>query len=1316
MRIQRKCFFKKTMALLLSAVLAAGTLQVSAPAYVRAEEAGTANTTLKVTVRVHGYDPGRWKGIDVRDNSKIKKVSEAFTEKTGDGYTDFEYTFGLNASAFENVGIVSAEDNEREIYRQAVTPGLDNSWDTIEVWPVRFMDGETVLNFIYHRSNLWKPETVPEKSGYTLAGWQTSGGEPAFVNDHGSEAPQDIKEATDFYAVWTENPPEDTNLASGEDWVLDRDGRLTISSDAGMADWCQNGGKVHGQVQAMEIKDSVTGILSGAFFQCESLASVTISEDVTRVEEQAFENCYSLERITLPKKVQSIGRAAFSECVKLTDITIPASVTHIGASAFYGCRDLSEVTLLGTEPPALDMDVFAGCGAVAADVEGIRVPAGYEDAYKEDSAWVNWALHIAGGAAEDTNIASGEGWVLDRDGKLTIESDKGMDNWTKWLGNSGSGVFNEQVKSADILSGVKYIKQNAFLRCRALKSITLPDGLERIEASAFQDCHALTGITLPDSVTSIGSMAFSICTDLEHINIPYGVQKIGSTTFQQCGKLKHIEIPESVTSIGDCAFLSCRELTSITLPENVTSIDASAFQGCSKLTDVTMLGKKPPTLGANVFDDCKFVGDNAKGIRVPEGSADEHKKEWTGWAEYIADDAMTLAKQAVQLALDGIKATNDVDEGTLRSAVTAKLEGADILYPRSATILDFAKTNATEEAEGRIRATVKITLFNYDASRLAEDKVVFDRTIDKLKYYTVEVSAGEGGSAGIGFGSTDVSVRELEGTEINVWAVADKGYTFAGWMEDGVLVSSDRQYAFTLEKNRSLTAEFEKKPPVHIHEYGEEWSSDESGHWHECSCGARSEEAAHMDDGGSVTQYPTETDTGIKTYYCKICGRELRTEVLDRLEFFTVEVSTNGGGDVHIFANAVHFSSTRQLKGTSITARAHAEQGYVFAGWMENGSLASSESYYDFILESDRSLVAVFEKDTQGGDEPGDNDNPGSDPDAGKLEAGVETDGKAPGAQLAASAAELADCVLTPEEKQQWKDGADVRIVLDIKDGADSIAGGDKALVEEKLAQAGEVSGYKVGQYLDVSLFKVIDGSSSAITKTSSKLKITIAVPDSLKGGAQPADFAVIRVHEGVAEVLGDLDNSPETITIETDSFSAYAIVYSSSDDSGDDNNGDDDNSGDDSSGDEDISGGADDSSGDEDSNGGTNDSNGTGSNGGAAASGDSSAGTPAGGGAKPVPSKDQEPKTGTGAPLGLYATLAMIAGFTYLLLYFKDSGRGMTEEAKKELVEGLVRWAKKGGRLRRLAALGAIFLLLAYYHSIGKRLCVEWKGLTDAR
>ena len=50
-----------------------------------------------------------------------------------------------------------------------------------------------------------------------------------------------------------------------------------------------------------------------------------------------------------------------------------------------------------------------------------------------------------------------------------------------------------------------------------------------------------------------------------------------------------------------------------------------------------------------------------------------------------------------------------------------------------------------------------------------------------------------------------------------------------------------------------------------------------------------------------------------------------------------------------------------------------------------------------------------------------------------------------------------------------------------------------------------------------------------------------------------------------------------------------------------------------------------------------------------------------------------------------------------------------MTEETKSELVSRLIGWAKKGGRLRRWLALTAIFLLLIYYHSIGKQVNVEW-------
>ena len=80
----------------------------------------------------------------------------------------------------------------------------------------------------------------------------------------------------------------------------------------------------------------------------------------------------------------------------------------------------------------------------------------------------------------------------------------------------------------------------------------------------------------------------------------------------------------------------------------------------------------------------------------------------------------------------------------------------------------------------------------------------------------------------------------------------------------------------------------------------------------------------------------------------------------------------------------------------------------------------------------------------------------------------------------------------------------------------------------------------------------------------------------------------------------------------------------------------------------------------------------------------------------------DKEPKTGDTSHVDIYATIAMIAGMLYLLFYFADREGGMTEEEKNERVSALIRWAKKGGWLRRYAAIAAIFCLLCYYHSIG--------------
>lgn len=276
-------------------------------------------------------------------------------------------------------------------------------------------------------------------------------------------------------------------------------------------------------------------------------------------------------------------------------------------------------------------------------------------------------------------------------------------------------------------------------------------------------------------------------------------------------------------------------------------------------------------------------------------------------------------------------------------------------------------------------------------------------------------------------------------------------------------------------------------------------------------------------------------------------------------------------------------------------------------------------------------------------------------------------------ASMTAPVSELADTVLTQTEKQQAAEGTAIRIVLDVKDASAFVSAADKAAVEAALGSS-TAKGYTLGQYLDVSLYKVIGDSRNIITQTNGKIRVTIDVPDSLKNtdGMKTRTFAVIRVHDGKAVLLTDLDNDEDTVTIETDRFSTYAIVYQ------DTANAD----------------------------GGTSVMNLSADSENVTVNAKSDGGQKAGGG------MDDEPQTGDSTPIELSATLAMIAGFTYLLLYFADRKRGMTEETKKELVSQLIGWGKQGGKIRKYLALAAIFVLLVYYHSIGKKTCVEWKEI----
>jgi hypothetical protein len=87
----------------------------------------------------------------------------------------------------------------------------------------------------------------------------------------------------------------------------------------------------------------VTGIGDYAFYDCDSLSSVTIPNSVTSIGDDAFAWCTSLTNVIIPDNVTSIGDSAFYFCVSLGSVTIGNSVTSIGDTAFYDCWSLTGV-------------------------------------------------------------------------------------------------------------------------------------------------------------------------------------------------------------------------------------------------------------------------------------------------------------------------------------------------------------------------------------------------------------------------------------------------------------------------------------------------------------------------------------------------------------------------------------------------------------------------------------------------------------------------------------------------------------------------------------------------------------------------------------------------------------------------------------------------------------------------------------------------------------------------------------------------------------------------------------------------------------
>ena len=80
----------------------------------------------------------------------------------------------------------------------------------------------------------------------------------------------------------------------------------------------------------------------------------------------------------------------------------------------------------------------------------------------------------------------------------------------------------------------------------------------------------------------------------------------------------------------------------------------------------------------------------------------------------------------------------------------------------------------------------------------------------------------------------------------------------------------------------------------HTHSYGSEWKNDADNHWHECSCGDKTDVAAHTASDWIIDTPATATTSGSKHKECTVCGYTMTIETIP---------ATGGGEHTHSYGS-----------------------------------------------------------------------------------------------------------------------------------------------------------------------------------------------------------------------------------------------------------------------------------------------------------------------------------------------------------------------------------------------------------------------------
>lgn len=230
-----------------------------------------------------------------------------------------------------------------------------------------------------------------------------------------------------------------------------------------------------------------------AFYNCNSLTSVTLPNTVTQIKDYAFANCSVLNNFTIPSSVLSLGGHCFTGCIGLTSVVVPNSITTISDYIFQNCTGLTSITFNNNKD--IPTSICSGCSNLT------TVTINGSPSVINNSAFYNCKKLTT------INIPDSVKSILPSAFQQTgLTSLPTMNNVTQ-LGQKS--FANTPIEEFEIPPNVITLGQYCFASCENLKTIKLNNNkLSIIPKYCFQYCKNIKTIYLDTKVDTIDSYAF----------------------------------------------------------------------------------------------------------------------------------------------------------------------------------------------------------------------------------------------------------------------------------------------------------------------------------------------------------------------------------------------------------------------------------------------------------------------------------------------------------------------------------------------------------------------------------------------------------------------------------------------------------------------------------------------------------------------------------------------------------------------------------------------------------------------------------------